>query len=61
MASRHRTGKIVLSRDHLRNTLDDYIPSAEQPVGQPDIAGRGLRDNLTFWTSLEEQGRTIAA
>ena len=61
MASRHRAGMIVLSRDHLRNTLDDYIPSAEQPVGRPDVTGRGLRDNLSFWSSLEEEGRTIAA
>jgi len=61
MASRHLAGMIVLSRDHLRSTLDTCIPSAEQPVGRPDVTGRGLRDNLTFWESLEEQGRTIAA
>jgi len=61
MASRHVGGMIVLSRDHLRDTLRNCIPAAEQPVGRPDVTGRGLHDNLGFWRSIEEQGRTIAA
>lgn len=61
MASRHRAGMIVLARDHVRSTLEDYIPSASQALGRPDIEGRGLRDNLEFWKRLAEAQRVVAA
>ena len=61
MASRHRAGMIVLTRDHLGSTLDQYIPTASQAVGRRDIEGRGLRDNLEFWTRLVTGDRVIAA
>ncbi|HEX6536242.1 MAG TPA: hypothetical protein VF041_16745 [Gemmatimonadaceae bacterium] len=59
MASRHLAGMVVLSRDHVGSTLREFIPSAEQPVGRPDVTGRGLYDNLAFWKTLEDQGRAI--
>jgi hypothetical protein len=60
MASRHRSGLVVLSRDHVRRTLEDYIPSADQPVGRPDVVGRGHNDHLEFWERLSSNGRVLA-
>ena len=61
MASRHRAGMVVLSRDHLETTLKGYIPVASQALGRKDIEGRGLHDNLSFWTTLAKGGRVVAA
>ena len=61
MASRHQAGLIVLTRDHVPETLAGYIPSAAQPLGRPDVEGRGLHDNLTFWASLARRGCVVAA
>jgi hypothetical protein len=60
MASRHRSGLVLLSRDHLTKTLEEYIPSAEQAVGRPDATGRGHADHLTFWSRIEADGRVLA-
>jgi hypothetical protein len=60
MASRHRSGLVVLARDHVRRTLEDYIPSADQPVGRPDVVGRGHNDHLEFWERLSSNGRVLA-
>ncbi len=56
MASRHRAGLVVISRDHVSRTLDEYIPSAEQPLGRPDVVGRGHGDHLAFWERLTDGG-----
>ncbi len=61
MASRHRVGMIVLARDHLGTTLEEFIPSASQAIGRRDVEGRGLRDNLEFWKRLSSGGRVITA
>jgi hypothetical protein len=61
MASRHRAGMIVLARDHLGSTLGQFIPTASQAIGRRDVEGRGLRDNIEFWTRLVRGGRVIAA
>jgi hypothetical protein len=61
MASRHRAGMIVLARDHLVDTLNEFIPSASQAIGRTDVEGRGLRDNLAFWARLASGGRVVAA
>jgi hypothetical protein len=60
MASRHRSGLVLLSRDHLTKTLEQYIPNAEQAVGRPDATGRGHADHLTFWSRIEADGRVLA-
>lgn len=52
MASRHVGGLIVLTRDHITQTLDDYVPSAGQPVGRPDATGRGHRAHRDFWARV---------
>jgi hypothetical protein len=60
MASRHRSGLIVVTRDHIARTLETHIPSAEQAVGRPDITGRGHRQHLGFWEQLERDHRIVA-
>jgi hypothetical protein len=60
MASRHRAGMIVVSRDHVPQTLQWYFPAAEQAVGRPDVTGRGHWQNLRFWETLAERGCVVA-
>ncbi len=62
MSSRHRGGLVVLSRDHVRESLEEHVPVADQPVGQPDSNGRGHTRHLGFWTDSRgtgEVGRVI--
>lgn len=61
MASRHLAGAVILSRDHVTGTLANTIPSATQPLGRPDVSGRGLFDNLAFWSKLKDGGRVVNA
>lgn len=61
MTSRHRSGMIVVSRDHVRRTLETHIPFAEQAVGRPDVAGRGHEANLSFWERVERDSRVVRA
>lgn len=61
MISRHRSGLIVVSRDHIQATLENHIPVADQPVGRPDVMGRGHQAHLAFWEHLTEAGRVIGA
>lgn len=60
MASRHQVGLIVLTRDHVGETLRNYVPSAEQAPGRPDVVGRGHDSHLRFWTQLEEARSVVA-
>ena len=57
MASRHEVGLVLVSRDHLGETLEDYLPVADQAVGWPDEAGCGHAQNLAVWQWLRENGR----
>lgn len=59
MASRHEVGFIMVTRDHIGETLRNYIPSAEQALGRPDSVGRGHDAHLRFWTHLEEAGSIV--
>lgn len=59
MASRHRAGLVIVTRDHISATLDSHLPVAEQPVGRPDVAGRGHHQNDLFWSRLVTQNRVI--
>jgi hypothetical protein len=60
MASRHKAGLIIVARDHIRHTLDTHLAVAEQPVGRPDVAGRGHYQNAAFWSRLVSQDRVVA-
>lgn len=53
MASRHQVGLIVVTRDHVGTTLDEFLPSGEQPLGRPDVVGRGHQRHLGFWRVLK--------
>lgn len=59
MASRHRAAFILITRDHVGTTLANFVPSAEQAPGRPDVVGRGHDAHLRFWEALEDQGRVI--
>lgn len=60
MTSRHRAGLIVVGRDHIQSTLETHIPSADQAIGRPDVAGRGHAANLQFWETMAASGRVVA-
>jgi hypothetical protein len=60
MASRHRVGLVLVTRDHVPHTLAEYLPVADQAVGLPDEAGRGHAENLAVWAELERTGRVVA-
>lgn len=60
MASRQQSALILLARDHVGRTLADFVPYAEQAPGRPDVVGRGHDAHLTFWQTLEVQGRIVA-
>lgn len=53
MASRHQAGLILLTRDHIGETLRNYVPAAGQAPGRPDVVGRGHDAHLRFWDQLE--------
>ncbi len=59
MASRHRSGLIVVSRDHVPEMLDAYIPSATQAVGRDDLTGRGHFQNSMFWDSIVKSNGVV--
>ena len=61
MSSRHEVGLLVVSRDHIGQTLGEHIPSAEQAPGLPDRTGRGHDQHLRFWARLQQQGRLVSA
>ena len=60
MASRHRSGMVIVSRDHVPTTLRSHIPWAEQAVGRPDIAGRGHHQHLQLWETLDGSGALVS-
>ncbi|MYG93988.1 MAG: AAA family ATPase [Acidimicrobiia bacterium] len=57
MASRHQAGLVVLARDHVDSTPANFVPSASQAPGRPDIVGRGHDAHIQFWYGLQNQGR----
>lgn len=59
MVSRHKSALFVFARDHLVNTLENYIPSAEQAPGKADQVGNGLNANREFWNKLNQFGRIV--
>lgn len=60
MASRHQAGFIMLTRDHVGETLGNYVPSAEQAPGRPDTVGRGHDAHLKFWSQLVNAESVVA-
>ena len=60
MASRHQAAFVLLTRDHIGDTLRNYVPSAGQAPGRPDVVGRGHDAHLKFWEQLETAGAISA-
>ena len=60
MASRHQISLVVVTRDHLFDTLENHLPIADQAVGRPDLSGAGHNQNLSFWSSVQSQDGVIA-
>ena len=61
MASRHTTGLVIVSRDHVGTTLEQTLPRAEQCLGQRDEAGRGRAQHRAVWEHLHAGGRVVKA
>jgi hypothetical protein len=57
MASRHKVGLVVLTRDHLEDTLNRLLPLADQHVGLPDVTGSGLARQKSFWAAIRGADR----
>jgi hypothetical protein len=57
MASRHQSALIMLTRDHVGDTLANFVPSAGQAPGRPDVVGRGHDAHFRFWEALADQNR----
>jgi hypothetical protein len=57
MASRHQVSLIVVTRDHVGETLSGFIPEASQAPGQPDVVGRGHAAHAHFWNALQKANR----
>lgn len=60
MASRHRCGLLLVTRDHVADTLRSHIVSAQQPVGRADVAGMGHHRHGRFWSQLVDDNRVVA-
>lgn len=60
MASRHQIGLILLSRDHVEETVANTVTFATQAPGQPDEAGRGRSAHAALLGMLRENGRVIS-
>jgi hypothetical protein len=59
MASRHQAAFIMVTRDHVGDTLANLVPSAGQAPGRPDVVGRGHHAHLSFWNALTTEGRVV--
>jgi hypothetical protein len=59
MASRHQCGLLVVTRDHVGQTLEQALLPATQPLGKPDVAGRGLASHRRFREYFVGRGAAI--
>lgn len=57
MASRHQVGLVIISRDHVVETLANTVTFATQPPGQPDETGRGRKAHVDLMEMLEKNDR----
>lgn len=59
LLSRHQVGLVLLSRDHVGETLAGFAPVADQAVGAVDESGRGHSRHWGLWRQLEDAGRVL--
>jgi hypothetical protein len=60
MASRHQIGLVLLSRDHVSETVANTVTFATQAPGQPDEAGRGREAHASLLAMLKKNNRVIS-
>lgn len=60
MASRQQIALILVSRDHISETLANTVTFATQPPGQPDEVGRGRKAHVDLVQLLSERSRVIS-
>ncbi len=60
MASRHKAGLIILSRDHVGHTLENCYPAADHPFSASDSNGKGLYQHERFWGSILKIDKIIS-
>lgn len=60
MASRHQIGLILLSRDHITETVANTVTFATQAPGQPDESGRGRTAHSNLLGMLHANQRVIS-
>jgi hypothetical protein len=56
MSSRHKAALVVLSRDHVPQTLMENLPDATQAPNCVDAVGRSHSQQTRFWGSLAREG-----
>ena len=59
MASRHQSACIIVTRDHVGETLATRLPSGDHALGAVDVSGRGHAQHTSFWRYHEERGLII--
>lgn len=59
-SARHQCGLILVTRDHIPDTLREHIVSAEQAVGRADVSGLGHHRHSRFWAQLAARDCVVA-
>jgi len=59
MASRHQSACIIVTRDHVGETLVTKLPSGDHALGANDVSGRGHAQHTSFWRYHEERGLIV--
>lgn len=59
-SARHQCGLILVTRDHIPDTLREHIVSAEQAVGCADVSGLGHHRHSRFWAQLAARDCVVA-
>ena len=59
MSSRHEAACFFVTRDHISETLDAHLPSADQALGCADLVGRGHAMHRQFLLYHEQRNLIV--
>lgn len=59
MASRHQSACIIVTRDHVGETLATRLPSGDHALGANDVSGRGHAQHTSFWKYHDDRGLIV--
>ena len=59
MSSRHEAACFFVTRDHISETLDSHLPSADQALGCADLVGRGHAMHRQFLLYHEQRNLIV--